>query len=122
MGFFDFLDSRKSVARWTAKLFTQARRNNTQISTQDIIDSAIHARYSVIRPKPHQAGILHTRRREATDIFSFCHLIVEVELLSHLSAYDRMTLQIGGENIVEHTYNAVDNELTKLGFQRTSAS
>ncbi len=121
MGFFDFLDSRKSLAKWAAKLFREARRNNPQISTQEIIDAAIHARYAVIRPKPHEAEILHNQRREATDIFSFCHLIAEVELLSHLNFFDRTTMQMGGENIVTHTYNVIDNELIKLGFQRPRA-
>jgi hypothetical protein len=72
----------------------------------------------VIGPKPHQAAILYERRKNATDIFSFCHLIAEVELLSHLKAYDRITLQMGTGNIVQHTYNVIDNELVKLGYQR----
>jgi len=118
MGLFDFLDSRKSVARWAAKLFTQFRRRNPHLSTQDIIDLGLQSRYYVIGPKPHQAAILYEQRKNATDIFSFCHLIAEVELLSHLNAYDRVMLRLGGENIVQHTFNVMDNELIKLGFER----
>ena len=121
MGLFDFLDSRKIVAKWAAKLFTQARRTNPQLSTQDIIEFALHSRYSVIGPKPHQAAILYEQRKNATDIFSFCHLIAEVELLSHLNAYDRITMQLGGENIIQHTYRVMDDELIKLGFQQPRA-
>lgn len=121
MGFFDFLDSRKSVAKWAAKLFRQARQTNPELSTQNIIDLALQSRYSVIGPKPHQAEILRTQRHGAIDIFSFCHLIAEVEFLSHLNGFDRITLQMGGENIVQHTYNVIDNELIKLGFVPSSS-
>lgn len=118
MGFFDFLDSRKSLAKWAAKIFTQARHQNPQISDNEIIDIAIHTRYSIVRLKPHQTEILHSLRDTASDIFSLCYLIAEVELLSHLDAYHRMTLQMGGENIVDHTFNVIGKELAKLGFQR----
>lgn len=118
MGLLDFLDSRKSLAKCMAKTFTHAHKNNPQLSDQDIIALAIHARYLAIGLKPHQDEILRARRQEATDIFSLCHLIAEVELLSHLNDYDRITLQMGGENIVRHTLNVIDNELIRLGFQR----
>ena len=121
MGLFDFLDSRKSCAKNLAKKYTEVLQLRPHFSAQEIIEVVIQARYSIIGPNPHQAEIFYTRRHEATDIFSLCHLIAEVELLSHLTASDRITMQMGGENIVQHTYDVMDNELVKLGFQRPRA-
>ena len=116
MGFFDFLDTRKSIAKWVAKLFREARQQNAHASIQEIITVILYTRYHVIGPKGRGPAILRARRNEAIDIFSLCHLIAEVELLSHLNDYDRIMLQMGGENIIRHTYRVMDEELIKLGF------
>ena len=114
MGLFDFLDSRITVARWAAKWFREGRTQS--LRDADIIEAALQSRYQTIGLNPDQAAMLRVRRPKATDIYELCHLVAEVELLSHLDLMDRMNLQMGGEGIVEHTYGIMDRELKKLGF------
>lgn len=116
MGLFDFADSRIGVARWAAKWFREARRQNPSMPDNDIIEVALLTRYHPIPLNQQQADILHAERHMATDIYGLCHLIAEIELLSHLDMMDRMNLRKGGEGIVEHTYGVIDREIKKLGF------
>ena len=117
MAFFDFLDTRKLIAKRVAQTFTQILQKDPHTPVHDIIDFVLGMSYSRFPLKPSQVEILERRRHTAVDIFSLCHLIAEVELLSHLTWEERYTLQMGGESVVFHTYRVMDQELIRRGFQ-----
>jgi hypothetical protein len=116
MGLFDFFDSRIGVARWAVKWFREARRRYPAVSDEQVIELALQVRYCAYRLKPEQQVILREKRHMATDIYGLCHLIAEIELLSHLDDVDREWLQMSGEPIVAHTYSVIDRELKRLGY------
>lgn len=117
MGLFTFLDSRKSLAKWTAKFFKKVYCENSTATAQNIAEAALCARYQIIGLKPHQQAILRDRAPQVRDIFTFCHLLAEVELLSHLSSSDRCCINAAnGENVIQHTYGVMDAELKRHGF------
>jgi hypothetical protein len=119
MGLFDFFDSRKSLARWAAKCFRTVREKNPNASDAEIIELAIRSRYATGPSLSNsQKKILQDHRNEAVDIHSLCHVIAEVELLNHLSYSDRRDMTMKSENIVEHTYNVISEELERLGFPK----
>ncbi len=112
MGLLDFLDSRKSLAKWAATLFTAARENNPNISDAEIIKIAIKNRYDhgpslSIRQKE----ILLENLPDAVDIHSLCAAIARAELLDHLDAAD---WKYGG--IAHSSLAVISKELERLGF------
>jgi hypothetical protein len=119
MGLLDFFDSRKSLARWAAKCFRAVREKNPNASDAEIIERAIRSRYATGPSLTNsQKKILQDQWNEAVDIHSLCHVIAEVELLDHLSYSDRKDMKMKSENIVEHTYNVISEELERLGFPK----
>ena len=112
MGFFDSLDSRKSLAKWAARFFKTAREMNPNISDTEIIQLAIKSRYNHGPSLSYQQKeILVKHLPEAIDIHSLCETIARAELLDHLEASD---WKYGG--IAHSALAVISKELDRLGF------
>jgi len=119
MGFFDFLDSRISIAKWASNGFQSMRARYPGFTDEQIAKKLLENRYRSILPGGAEATVLHQLRSQAVDIFTLCEVVVEVELLKDLSLYDRATAKIKGENLVMHTHGVVTTALAKLGHVQT---
>ncbi|MDB6175008.1 MAG: hypothetical protein JWL59_4319 [Chthoniobacteraceae bacterium] len=109
-------DSRIINARWVDQQFRQGEK--AKLSHADIILKALEARYSGGRLAPQEMQILEARYSKTKTIFDLCHLVGELENLSHMSLFDRHTVKVGkfGRTIQEETFAVMDAELISLGY------
>lgn len=92
------------------------RNSHPGLSDKEIAQFILNARLAVSGLKSEQIAFVEEVRDVVTDIYSLCHLIAKIELLNHLSLHQQTNLTVKGENIVEHTYNVMNDELEKLGY------
>jgi len=119
MGFFDFLDARKALARNVAKFYRKSEHEIPGTPPQEILALHLSLRYRFTPMNSSRRTIFEVYSKDAHDIFGYCHMLAEMELLNHLNLKDRLTLEVNGENVVWHTYRIIDEELILLGFSKT---
>jgi hypothetical protein len=107
-------DTRIGTPRWVAQRFQDGRKSG--LSDHEIIRLALAERYPPGILKPMQAEVLASRMDEPQDIFALCHLIADLENLAHLSLYQRRTVMIGEKTIEADTFDVMDRELCRLGY------
>ena len=119
MGFFDFLDARRGIARWADKWFRTLKAKDPSSSNLEIARMSLSLRYQSLANDMTKIYVSQ-RVEDVSDIFDLCYLVADAECHRLLSPGGRLELMLPEhrDHAYNQSYRIIDEELTKLGYRK----
>jgi len=120
MAFFDFLDSRRGIARWADKCFKSFKAQFPEATEQEMALVSLGIRYKSFASDALKVYI-STHAPNVRNIHHLCYLVAEAELhnlIDSMSVFNLMRSK--DDNPLQQTRRVIDDELAKLGYQKNA--